>query len=92
MGFGDGNHCSLPDYQAPDTLGAITPQNEVGSVTFSDLQFSWQAPWNARIAIGANNVFDRDPPIYYTQPNSGFAFYGGHDIGRFVYARYQQKF
>ena len=86
------DHCSLPDYQAPDTLGAVVPQNEVGSVTFNDLQFSWNAPWNARVAVGANNVFDRDPPIYYTQPNSGFAFYGGHDIGRFIYMRYTQKF
>lgn len=84
--------CSLPNYQAPDTLGAIVPQNEVGSTTFNDLQVSWQAPWNARIAIGANNVLDRDPPIYYSAPNSGFAFYGGHDIGRFMYVRYQQKF
>ncbi|MBJ6978641.1 TonB-dependent receptor [Luteimonas sp. MC1895] len=91
-GFGDGAHCSLPDYQAPDTLGAVVPQNEVGSATFNDLQFSWNAPWNARIAVGANNVLDKDPPIYYTQPNSGFAFYGGHDIGRFIYARYTQKF
>ncbi len=91
-GFGDGNHCSIPDYQAPDTLGSIVPQNEVGSVTFNDVQFSWDAPWNATVAVGANNVFDRDPPIYYSQPNSGFAFYGGHDIGRFVYMRYQQKF
>ena len=86
------DHCSLPDYQAPDTLGAVVPQNEVGSVTFNDLQFSWNAPWNARVAVGANNVFDRDPPIYYTRPNSGYAFYGGHDIGRFIYMRYTQKF
>ncbi|KAF1696630.1 TonB-dependent receptor domain-containing protein [Pseudoxanthomonas koreensis] len=92
MGFGDGKHCSLPDYQAPWTQGAIVPMNEVGSVTFNDLQVAWNAPWNARIAIGANNVFGKDPPIYYTQPSSGFAFYGGHDMGRFVYARYQQKF
>ncbi len=92
MGFGDGAHCSLPNYQAPDTLGRVVPQNEVGSATFNDLQFSWNAPWNARVAVGANNVFDRDPPIYYTQPNSGFAFYGGHDIGRFIYMRYTQKF
>ncbi len=92
MGFGDGAHCSLPNYQAPDTLGKVVPQNEVGSATFNDLQFSWNAPWNARVAVGANNVFDRDPPIYYTQPNSGFAFYGGHDIGRFIYMRYTQKF
>ncbi|MDH5823540.1 TonB-dependent receptor [Luteimonas sp. RD2P54] len=92
MGFGDGRHCSIPDYQAPDTLGAVVPHNEVGSVAFNDVQFSWNAPWNARIAVGANNVFDRDPPIYYTQPSSGYAFYGGHDIGRFVYMRYQQSF
>ncbi len=92
MGFGDGAHCSLPNYQAPDTLGRVVPQNEVGSATFNDLQFSWNAPWNARVAVGANNVFDRDPPIYYTRPNSGFAFYGGHDIGRFIYMRYTQKF
>lgn len=91
-GFGDGQHCSLPNYQAPDTLGAIVPQNEVGSVAFNDLQFSVKTPWNGRVALGANNVFDRDPPIYYSQPSSGFAFYGGHDIGRFIYVRYQQKF
>jgi iron complex outermembrane receptor protein len=86
------DHCSLPDYQAPDTLGAVVPQNEVGSATFNDLQFSWNAPWNARIAVGANNVLDKDPPIYYSQPSSGFAFYGGHDIGRFIYMKYQQRF
>lgn len=84
--------CSLPNYQAPDTLGTIVPHNEVGSATFNDLQVSWNAPWNARIAVGANNVLDRDPPIYYSAPSSGFAFYGGHDIGRFIYMRYQQKF
>jgi len=42
--------------------------------------------------VGANNVLDKDPPIYYDAPSSGFAFYGGHDIGRFIYMRYQQKF
>ncbi|MEN1957393.1 TonB-dependent receptor domain-containing protein [Luteimonas changyuni] len=98
MGFedADGNleHCSLPNYQAPDTLGRIVPQNEVGSTTFNDLQVSWNAPWNARIAVGANNVLDKDPPLYYNSNGraSGFSFYGGHDIGRFIYMRYQQKF
>lgn len=84
--------CSLPDFQAPDTNGAVTPMNRVGSVTFHDLQFKWSAPWNASISIGANNVFDKSAPVYFSNPASGFAFYGGHDIGRFVYARYQQKF
>ncbi|MEL1263592.1 TonB-dependent receptor domain-containing protein [Pseudoxanthomonas putridarboris] len=85
-------HCSNPDFQAPWTQGATVPMNRVGSVTFHDLQVSWNAPWNARIAIGANNVFAKDPPIFYNAPASGFSFYGGHDLGRFVYARYQQKF
>ena len=84
--------CSLPDFQAPDTNGAITPMNRVGATTFHDLQFKWNAPWNASIAIGANNVFDKSAPVYFSRPASGFAFYGGHDIGRFIYARYQQKF
>ena len=84
--------CSLPDFQAPDTNGAITPMNRVGATTFHDLQFKWNAPWNASIAIGANNVFDKSAPVYFSRPASGFAFDGGHDIGRFIYARYQQKF
>ena len=84
--------CSLPDFQAPDTNGAVTPLNRVGATTFHDLQFKWNAPWNASISIGANNVFDKSAPVYFSRPASGFAFYGGHDIGRFIYARYQQKF
>ncbi|KGO99074.1 TonB-dependent receptor plug domain-containing protein [Novilysobacter defluvii] len=85
-------HCNLPDYQAPDTQGNVTPQNRVGSVTFTDLQFSWNAPWNAKIAIGANNVFDRTGPVMYSQPNSNYSYYGGYDIGRFMYVKYQQRF
>ena len=28
----------------------------------------------------------------YSQPNSGYSYYGGFDIGRFVYMKYQQRF
>lgn len=84
--------CSIPDYQAPDTQGTIVPQNRVGSVTFNDVQVRWNAPWNATVSIGANNVLGKEPPIYFSQPNSNYAFYGGHDIGRFMYMKYQQSF
>ena len=50
--------CSLPDYAAPDTGGTITPMNELGSNTFHDVQVRWNAPWNATVSIGANNVFE----------------------------------
>ncbi len=84
--------CNLPNYQAPSTQGSVTPMHKMGSVTFHDMQLSWKAPWNARIAIGANNVFNNNGPMMYSQASSNFSVYGGFDIGRFLYMKYQQKF
>lgn len=61
--------------------------NRVVSTTFNDVQLSWVAPWNATVSIGANNVFDRQGSVMYSQPNSNFAYYGGYDIGRFMYMK-----
>lgn len=81
--------CSEPDrYQN----GEGAARQKTGSNTFHDLQFNWQAPWNATIAVGANNVFDKVGPILFTAPDSSFPYYGGFDIGRFVYMKYQQRF
>lgn len=84
--------CTLPNYQAPDTQGTIVPMNELGGVTFHDLQISWAAPWNARISVGANNVFNNEGPLHFAQPSSNFSYYGGYDVGRFLYMKYNQKF
>ena len=84
--------CNLPNYQAPSTQGSVTPMHKMGSVTFHDMQLSWKAPWNARIAIGANNVFNNNGPMMYSQASSNFSVYGGFDIGRFLYMKYTQKF
>lgn len=81
--------CSEPD-RFQNGEGAA--RQKTGSNTFHDLQFNWQAPWNATIAIGANNVFDKVGPILFTAPDSAFPYYGGFDIGRFVYMKYQQRF
>ncbi|MDH5822143.1 TonB-dependent receptor [Luteimonas sp. RD2P54] len=83
--------CSDPDYIAanPSQSG---PTNRTGSVTFNDVQLRWSAPWNATISVGANNVFDRYGPPMYSAPNSNTNYYGGFDIGRFVYMKYQQRF
>jgi len=87
-----GNRCSLPDYMAPDTNGQVSPKNEIGSNTFHDMQVRFNAPWNATIAVGANNVFEHYSAPQYAQPNSGYSYYGGYDIGRFIYFKYQQRF
>jgi iron complex outermembrane receptor protein len=84
--------CSRPEFAAPDTQGTITPQTDLGSNTFHDLQVRWNAPWNATVAVGANNVFEHYASPAYSTPNSGYSYYGGFDIGRFVYLKYQQRF
>jgi iron complex outermembrane receptor protein len=84
--------CNIPNYQAPDTQGEVVPMNRVGSNTFHDVQVSWNAPWNAKVSVGANDVFDHQGPAMFSQPNSSYAYYGGYDIGRFVYMKYQQRF
>jgi iron complex outermembrane receptor protein len=82
--------CSDPDHI--DVYGAADPQNRTGSNTFHDLQFSIKLPWNATASLGANNITDHMGPIMFTAPNSNFPYYGGFDIGRFWYMKYQQRF
>jgi len=84
-----GRPCTDPDHIY---LGNTDPLRRVGSNTFHDLQFRVDVPWNASVSIGANNVFDHKGPIMFTAPASQYPYYGGFDIGRFVYARYQQRF
>jgi iron complex outermembrane recepter protein len=66
------------------------PENRVPSVTFTDLQGSWDSPWHARIALGVRNAFDRSPPVAFSATNS---FFPDYDLpGRFYYASYRQSF
>ncbi|QSX76469.1 TonB-dependent receptor [Lysobacter arenosi] len=75
---------------APDGPAA-RPENNIPSATYHDLTVYWNAPWNARVTLGVNNAFDRDPPIAIT------AFANSIDPayeigGRFFYMTYSQKF
>ncbi|MGJ7902246.1 TonB-dependent receptor plug domain-containing protein [Lysobacter sp. 1R34A] len=85
------SECDTPDQRAPWYAGR-RDYNKLGSNTFHDVQFRFEAPWNATVAIGANNVFNHLGPQMYSQPNSNFAYSGTFDIGRFVYMKYQQRF
>ncbi|MEE7546212.1 TonB-dependent receptor, partial [Xanthomonas sp. Kuri4-1] len=85
-----GPECNTPDFYSAYTQGQ--PTRKVGSNTFHDLQVRYNAPWDATIAIGANNVFDHEGPVMYSQPNSNFAYNGSFDIGRFLYMKYTQRF
>ena len=80
------------DFDHIDVYGDADPLRRVGSNTFHDLQVSVKVPWNGKVSIGANNITDHHGPIMYSQPNSSFPYYGGFDIGRFWYFKYQQNF
>jgi iron complex outermembrane receptor protein len=83
------NLCSNPNN--PILIGGNpVPENRVPSVTFTDLEGSWDAPWHARMTLGVRNAFDRNPPVAYSAMNS---FFPDYDLpGRFWYASYRQKF
>ncbi|GHE31566.1 TonB-dependent receptor domain-containing protein [Vulcaniibacterium thermophilum] len=81
-----------PNGALTGTTSQLTRRRSVGSNTFNDVQFRWEAPWNATIAVGANNVFEKIGPVMYTQPSANVSYYGGFDIGRFWYLKYTQRF
>ncbi|HEX7813615.1 TonB-dependent receptor plug domain-containing protein [Dyella sp.] len=87
--------CNLPNYYTPGV--GITPKRQVGAVAFNDLSLRWHAPWNGEFSIGANNVFNKKGPLFYTASsntigNSGFVYNPSYDYGRYFYLRYNQKF
>jgi iron complex outermembrane recepter protein len=84
------NLCSNPNHMI--LIGGIpVPENRVPSVTFTDIEGTWHAPWQAYITFGVRNALDRSPPVAY----SAFAnsFFPDYDLpGRFWYVRYRQQF
>lgn len=84
-----GPECNMPGHVEN---GVIFNANRTGANTFHDVQFRYNAPWNGTISVGANNLFNHVGPNLYTAPNSQYSYYGGFDIGRFYYVRYNQKF
>lgn len=85
-----GPECNMPNFQSPYT--DMQPSRKLGSNTFHDLQVRYALPWDGTVSLGINNVFKHEGPIMYSQPNSSFTYYGGFDIGRFMYMKYQQRF
>ena len=66
-------------------------EHHVGASTFHDASLYWNAPWNAKVTVGINNIFDKNPPIAYTAFANSFD--PQYDVpGRFFYFRYSQKF
>ncbi|WP_342315972.1 TonB-dependent receptor [Lysobacter sp. FW306-1B-D06B] len=66
-------------------------EHHIGASTFHDASVYWNAPWNAKVTVGINNLFDKNPPIAFTSFANSFD--PQYDLpGRFFYFRYSQKF
>ncbi|NUO72358.1 MAG: TonB-dependent receptor, partial [Frateuria sp.] len=86
-----GIECNQPNYTSP-TWGVIGA-NRKGAIVFNDAQVRWNAPWNASISVGVNNVFNRRPPVTYSVSNSDASSYDpALDLTRYFYVGYNQKF
>ena len=71
--------------------GLVVPYNRLGSVTYTDLQAEWDAPWHGQVTAGIRNALDRNPPVSYSAFEN--SYFPDYDIpGRFFYASYRQKF
>ena len=73
------------------TAEGPAPRNYLGAVTYHDLQVRYNTPWNATVSVGANNVFDKTPPVSYSSPYNHFD--PQYDLpGAFYYVQYRQRF
>jgi len=85
-----GNAVSFPICSNPATGTNVLP-----ATTYSDVQlgYRFETMGNLRLTFGANNLFDRDPPICLSCSLNGYDA-STYDIpgGRFFYLRAEVKF
>ncbi len=66
--------------------------SHAGAYAVHDLNLGWNAPWDARISVGARNLFGKEPPILYN--SFAHSFDASYDLpgGAYWYMSYRQDF
>jgi iron complex outermembrane receptor protein len=83
--------CSDPNKLAAD--GSPDPENELPTIAKHDLQIAYNfAASRLSLALGAQNIFDTDPPVSYSAFANSFDASDYWIPGTLVYARVQKKF
>lgn len=76
-----------------DRVLGVPSQGRIAAYQTTDFSVTYQAPWDARISIGARNVFDRAPTINrYAYGNLGYATALSDINGRVLLLSYTQAF
>ncbi len=70
----------------------LRSENHIPAAVYHDMQVGWKTPWNAKVTVGARNVFGKEPPR--TVNSFAHSFDGAYDLpgGGFFYLQYNQKF
>lgn len=66
-------------------------KNDIDATFYHDATFYWNAPWNAKITVGINNLLDEEAPVSFTTFANSFDPQYEVD-GRYYYLQYNQKF
>ncbi len=68
-----------------DPAEDLGPLYHVPSVTYHDASFAWDSPWNVKLSLGVNNVFDEGPRNHPFTSSGRLAL--DDVLGRFFYVR-----
>lgn len=93
VNYGFNDLCSDADRTIGDGQGGSVnaAENKIGATTYSDVTVYWNTPWNGKVTVGVNNVFDRDPP--FSVQAFANSFDPQYEVpGRFFYLRLNQRF
>lgn len=70
---------------------STNPDDRVATWVTNDVQLTWNAPWDARLSVGAQNVFEKEPQLRsFGGRDYNFNLYNA--FGRITYFRYTQRF
>lgn len=69
-----------------------TGVNYLDATLYHDLRVSFMTPWEGIVAVGARNLFGKEPPL--TQNSFAHSFDGAYDLpgGAYWYASYRHNF
>ena len=80
---------------SPNTADESLSKNDLDSTTYHDVQVTWMPEFGDgqfAVTLGANNIFDEDPPTCYSCSLNGYDA-GTYDApGQFYYLRSQFAF
>ncbi|HEY1042786.1 MAG TPA: TonB-dependent receptor [Telluria sp.] len=79
--------CNTPDGEA-----SFGEYDRKGSQLYHDVSVAYAFPWQGKLMVGVNNLFDKKPRLNYDAGASASSVDPDVPVDRFFYVRYNQSF